>query len=209
MPVDSITAQYLESLTKVGGLYTLAAASKAGLLDAYYGGIISLYEASTGGLMYGGAATASLGLTLGVPIVTAVGVWVALGSGYFQAREEAKKSETLSGFSQGFAMAIIGWKWNNAVDRFRRPYLSINAFDQQMDVIRVNSYHTGLKTGYLAGLALTEPMRKEYSSKIRKAGGIRGPKEWSRNSDIARNQQISYVIEMAAAALRFKIIAAE
>jgi hypothetical protein len=209
MPVDSITARYLESLTKVGGLYTLAAASKAGLLDAYYGGIIALYNATQGGLMYTGAAAGSFALTAGLPIVTAVGVWVALGSGYFQAREEAKRSETLSGFSQGFVMAIIGWKWNNVVDRFRRPYLSINAFDQQMDVIRVNSYHAGLKTGYLAGLALAETARKEYSSKIRKAGGIKGPKDWSRDSDIARNQQISYVIDMATTALKHKIIAAE
>ncbi len=200
----------MQQLTKVGGLYSLAAMSKAGLLNAYYANIIALYEATqAGALMYSGAAVGSFALTAGVPVLTAVGVWVALGSGYYQARQEAKKEETMSGFSQGFVMAILGWKWDHVVSRFRRPYLRINHFDEAMDSIRVNSYHEGLKMGYLAGLVLPDEGKKAYAGKIRQAGGIRGPKEWSRNSDIARNQQISYVIEMAAAARRHQIIKAE
>lgn len=54
----------MQQLTRVGGVYTLAAISKAGLLDAYYGGIISLYEATQGGLMYTGAATGSFEMVL-------------------------------------------------------------------------------------------------------------------------------------------------
>ncbi len=200
----------MQSLTKVGGLYTLAALSRAGLLNAYYSNIIALYEATqSGALMYGGAAAGSFALTAGVPIITAVGVWVALGSGYYEARQKAKKNETLSGFSQGFVMAIIGWKWDHVVSRFRRNYLRINHFDEAMDVIRVNSYHEGLKTGYLAGMALSDANKKEYRRKIRQAGNIKGPKEWSANGDVARNQQISYVIEMAGAALRYQVIKAE
>ncbi len=209
MSLESVTAEWMQQLTKVGGLYSLAAISKAGLLDAYYGNIIALYEATQGGLMYSGAAAGSFALTAGVPVVTAVGVWVALGSGYYQARQEAKKEETLSGFSQGFVMAIIGWKWDHVVSRFRRPYLRINHFDEAIDSIRVNSYHDGLKKGYLAGLVLPDDAKKTYSKKIRKAGGVSGPKEWSRNGDVARNQQVSYVIEMAVAALRHQIIKAE
>jgi hypothetical protein len=140
MSLESVTQEWMQQLTRVGGLYTLAAISKAGLLDAYYGGIISLYEATQGGLMYSGAAAGSLALTAGVPLVAAVGVWVALGSGYYQAREEAKKEESMSGFSQGFVMGILGWKWTHVIGLFRRPYLSINSFDSTMDSIRVNSY---------------------------------------------------------------------
>jgi hypothetical protein len=209
MSLESVTAEWMQQLTKVGGLYSLAALSRAGLLNVYYGNIIALYEATQGGLMYTGAAAGSFALTAGLPIVTAVGVWVALGSGYYQARQEAKKGETMSGFSQGFVMAIIGWKWDHVVSRFRRPHLRINHFDEAMDAIRVNSYHEGLKKGYLAGLVLPENAKKEYSRKIRKAGGVHGPKEWSRNDDVARNQQISYVIEMAGAALRYQIIKTE
>ncbi len=209
MSLESVTAEYMQQLTKVGGLYTLAALSRAGLLNVYYSNIIAVYEATQGGLMYGGAAAGSLALTAGVPIITAVGVWVALGSGYYEARQKAKKEETMSGFSQGFVMAIIGWKWHHVIERFRRPYLRINHFDETMDSIRVNSYHEGLKTGYLAGMALSSDAKKEYSRKIRKAGNIHGPKEWSKEEYAARNQQISYVIEMAGAALVHRIIKTE
>jgi hypothetical protein len=206
MSLESVTAEWMQQLTKVGGLYSLAALSRAGLLNGYYTNIIGLYEATQGGLMYGGAAAGSFALTAGLPIVTLVGVWVALGSGYYQAREEAKNENTLSGFSQGFVMAILRWKWSHVVSRFQRPYLSINKFDEQMNSIRVNSYHTGLKAGYLAGTVLPDDAKKAYIRKIRQAGDIHAPKEWSRDEDLARNQQISYVIELAAAARKLQII---
>ena len=209
MSLESVTAQYLQDLTKVGGLYTLAALSRAGLLNTYYNGIIALYEATQGGLMYTGAAAGSLALTAGVPIVTAVGVWVALGSGYYEARQKAKKAEFMSGFSQGFVMGVLGWKWDHVVTHFRRPYLRINVFDEAMDKIRVESYHEGLKGGFLAGIALPADVRKGVSRAIRKAGNIHGPKEWSRNDDVARNQRVSYVIEMATAGIRYQLIKAE
>lgn len=106
-------------------------------------------------------------------------------------------------------MAIIGWQWDHVVSRFQRPFLRINRFDEAMDSIRVNSYHEGLKLGYLAGKAMPPDMRKVYSRKIRQVGNIHGPKEWSRNGDVARNQQISYVIEMATAAIRYQLIKSE
>jgi hypothetical protein len=209
MSLESVTAEWMQQLTKVGGLYSLAALSRAGLLNAYYGNMLALYDATQGGLMYGGAAAGSFALTAGLPIVTMVGVWVALGSGYYQAREEAKNENTLSGFSQGFVMAILKWKWSAVVSRFQRPYLSINKFDEQMNSIRVNSYHTGLKAGYLAGKVLPDETKKSYVKKIRSAGNVHGPKEWSADEDEARNQQISYVIDMATTAIRFQIIKAQ
>ncbi|HMS40618.1 MAG TPA: hypothetical protein PKE69_10350 [Pyrinomonadaceae bacterium] len=208
MPLDSQTAKYLEGLTKVGGLYTLAVASKAGLLNAYYGNIIALYEAQTGGLV-AGAGAGSLALTAGVPIITAVGVWVALGSGYYQAREQAKNENTMSGFSQGFVMAILKWKWHNVVSRFQRPYLRINKADEAMNRIRVESYHKGLQSGFLAGSALSDDAKKEYVKKIRSAGNAYAPKQWSENEYEARNQQISYVIDLAATAMKLQIIKPE
>ncbi len=209
MSLESVTQEWLQQLTKVGGLYTMAAMSKAGLLDAYFSGIIGLYEAGQGGLMFTGAAAGSFALTAGVPIVTAVGVWVALGSGYYQAREALKKEETMSGFSQGIVMGLLDWRWNNVVSLFRRPHLNINAFDSEMDSIRVNSYHEGLKKGFLAGTILPKEAKKTFSKALRKAGNVTGPKEWSRDWDVARNQQVSYVIEMAAAGRRYGLIKPE
>lgn len=159
--------------------------------------------------MYGGAAAGSLALTAGVPIITAVGVWVALGSGYYQAREEAKAEEAMSGFSQGFVMAVLKWEWKHVTSRFQRPYLRINHFDPAMDAIRVNSYHDGLMRGFLAGKVMPDDVKKAIVRNLREAGNVHGPKEWSRDSDIARNQQVSYVIELAAAARRKNLIKPE
>jgi hypothetical protein len=209
MSLESVTEEWMQGLTKVGGLYSMAALARAGLLDAYYTNILALYDVTQGGLMYTGAAAGGLALTAGLPIITAVGAWVALGSGYYQAREEAKKEETMSGFSQGFVMAISGWRWSHVVPLFRRPLLRINKFDETMDVIRVNSYHEGLKRGFLTGTVLSEETRKAYRRKIKEAGNVHGPSEWSRNDDEKRNQQISYVIAMAGAARRYGIIKEE
>lgn len=200
---------WVKQLSTFSGLYTLGALSKGGLLGSYYGNIIALFDATRGGLMFGSAATGSFALTAGVPIVTAVGVWVALGSGYYEARQKAKSEETMLGFSQGFVMAISGWQWNHVVSLFQRPFLRNNHFDEGLDVIRVNSYHEGLKTGYLAGITMPQDARKEYLSKIRKAGNVPGPKEWSRGYYAARNQQISYVIDLAVAARRYLIVKPE
>lgn len=60
--------------------------------------------------------------------------------------------------------------------------------------------------GFLAGKVLPADAKKAIVSKLREAGKVSAPKEWSRNSDVARNQQISYVIEMAAAARRNNLI---
>jgi len=197
----------MQHLTKVGGLYSMAALARAGLLDAYYANIIALYDATQGGLMFGGAATASFALTAGLPVVTAVGVWVALGSGYYQAREELKKEESMSGFSQGFVMAISNWQWRHVVSLFQRPYLTINHFDEAMNSIRVNSYHEGLKKGFLAGRVLPDEFKKEYIKKIRNAGNVHSVKEWSHDDELKRLQEINYVIDMASAARRYGIIA--
>ncbi|HQU85603.1 MAG TPA: hypothetical protein PKY59_20885 [Pyrinomonadaceae bacterium] len=206
--MDSITAKYLEEIGKFSGLYVLAAASKGGVLNTYYANIIALYEAQTGGLV-AGAGVGGFALTAGVPLITAVGVWVALGSGYYQAREAFKNENTLTGFSQGFAAAIAKWKWNHVADRFRRPPLRINRFDEGMDKIRVEYYHKGLQTGYLAGMVLPDALKKEYVRKIRGGGNSGAPSQWSNNEYEARNQQISYIIFLAAQALKTGIIKAE
>ena len=80
---------------------------------------------------------------------------------------------------------------------------------EQMDSIRVTYYHKGLKSGYLAGTALSDEAKKEYVKKIRSAGNVQAPKEWSRDDDTARNQQISYVIDLATTALKLHIIKPE
>ena len=132
-----------------------------------------------------------------VPVIAMVGVFVALGSGYYAAREAVKNENTVSGLSQGFVMGLLNWTWGQARELFGRwSVLRINAMDEATDVIRVNAYNRGLRTGYDFAATLSAAEKKAYLRQIRKFGGIRVPKNWNRET------QISYVIDLAAAALR-------
>jgi hypothetical protein len=206
MSLETVTAEWMMQLSKVQGL-VLMSRMGANILDANYIKAVSeLFDATRGGLMFTDAAFGAAALEIGLPVVVMVGVWVALGSGYYQARQEAKSENAASGFAQGFVTAILDWNWDQVRVRFRRPLLNINHFDEEMNVIRVRSYHEALVKGYLAGRALPPAGRKAYSAKIRTVGNVHGPHGWSEDEDTARNQQISYVIEMASAARRFNII---
>ena len=69
-------------------------------------------------------------------------------------------------------------------------------FSEATDVIRVNAYNRGLRAGYDFAATLSADVKKAYLRQIRKFGGIRVPKNWNRDA------QISYVIDLAAAAVR-------
>lgn len=161
---------------------------------------------ASGGTLVGTGAAGAVAAGA-IPVVTMVGVWVALGSGYYQAREQAKVEESRSGFAHGFVMGVLEWQWHHLVGLFRRPFLRINKFDEAMDRIRVVSYHGGLKAGFGAGSALPADARKAYRIELRRLAGRRDSGAWSRNADVARNQQISYVIELASAGMRKGLIA--
>ncbi len=71
--------------------------------------------ASGGGLIATGSGAAVVAGAL--PVVTMVGVFVALGAGYAEARQMAKNENFKSGFSQGFVMAVLDWTWIQAASR--------------------------------------------------------------------------------------------
>ncbi len=216
MPFDPLTGEFFRGTLEnhravtgaVGTLFFYAARPDA--LAAYTQQIMTLLaikEGTTGVTMASGGSLIGTGaggaVAAGaIPVVTAVGVWVALGSGYYQAREQAKVEESVRGFTQGFVMGVLEWNWDHVVARFQRPLLRINKFDEQMDVIRVRAYHGGVKSGYGTGTAMPPNAKKAYRIKLRSLAGRRDSGPWSRNSDEARLQQISYVIELAAAGVR-------
>jgi hypothetical protein len=141
-----------------------------------------------------------------LPVVAMGAVFAALGSGYAAARAIVKNENAASGFSQGFAAGLLNWEWRHVVDRFRRSLLRINEMDGATDYIRVNAYHGGLKGGWVAARALDPAVRKAYLDRMRALGGVHGPRQWSTDRDVARNQQISYVVDVAAAGRRYGII---
>jgi hypothetical protein len=133
-----------------------------------------------------------------LPVIVMVGVFVALGAGYEQARELARAEESASGFSQGFVMGILGWEWRHVVDRFyRHGVIRINQSDEELNVIRVKSYDTGLKSGFLLGSFLPEEVQRAFVSGLRKLAGHPSAGQWT------RNDQISLVISLATAYRRY------
>jgi len=141
----------------------------------------------------GGGAGAVVAVAL--PVITMVGVFVALGAGYAEARAAVRSESTTSGFSQGFVMALLGWEWHHAVDRFGVRYATPTPVDEALGYIKANAYNGGMRAGFEAGSKLSPDMKKAYLREIRKFAGPWGTTSWS------RLDQISYVIELGAIAL--------
>lgn len=171
------------------------------------------------------AATVSgaggLAVTLGIPIVVAVGVWVMLGSGYYQARKEIRRKGFMTGFSHGFTTGVLKWSWDLAVAHLAKPFvIRTNAFDPVMDREEALGYNEGLTKGWAVGSAVWETFydsrldkvvdkKKSYRIALRRLAGRHDSGEWSRNWDEARLQQDNYVIELAGAGIRNGLIVPE
>lgn len=162
-----------------------------------------------------------LAVTLGIPLVVAIGTWVMLGSGYYQARKEIRKKGFMTGFSQGFTMGVLKWTWHQAVSRFGKPFvIRTNAWDSVMDREETMGYNEGLIKGWGAGSAVPETFydaasdklvdkKKAYRIALRRLAGITAHGEWSTNWDEAALQQSNYVIYLAGAGVRHGLIVAE
>src|SRR5262249_12504075 len=121
---------------------------------------------------------------------------------YYEARKIAENENTRSGFSHGWVMGLLRWEWPAVANRFGRyglgPYRS--SWDPELGRIRVEAYNKGLLAGFLAGRAAPDELKKTYLHTLsRLAGGVRAG-TWS------RNEQISYIIAVAAAAVRSGIL---
>ena len=152
----------------------------------------------------------SLALTAGVPIVVAAGVWVMLGSGYYQARAIAKKRGVITGFSQGFTMGVLRWGWEHAVTRFgKRFVVNANSFDAGATREETIGYNEGLVAGFAAGYATSDEQAKNFRIALRKLAGRADAGDWARDSDVARLQQVGYVIALAGAGVRHGLLVSE
>jgi hypothetical protein len=137
-----------------------------------------------------------------------VGVWVALGSGYYEARQIAQQKGALSGFSHGFVAGILKWTWPQLRDRFGIRSAGKNPWDQGVAVAEAKGYNNGLKTGFGMGNAVPDDAKKAYRIQLRKLTRIHGSGPWSQNADEAYLQQRNYLIDLAAAGVRYGVIRA-
>jgi len=115
---------------------------------------------------------------------------------YASAEGDYRSQQLQTGFSQGLVAALIGWEWRHVTNRFWRQYLRINEFDDQMNQIRVVAYNLGLALGFRLGRAFSPDVASAVLRAIRQVANEQAPATWSRLT------QISYVIALAAAAVR-------
>jgi hypothetical protein len=139
-----------------------------------------------------GAADAAI--IVGVPVAAWVGVFVALGAPYLEARAIVRNENFMSGFSQGFVTGILKWRWQNTVALFFKfspgpP----NPFDESLGVIAAKAYNQGLHSGFVQGAGYDDETKK----KILKSLKAMSPGTSAGNWD--RLRQIAYVIELASA----------
>jgi hypothetical protein len=149
-----------------------------------------------------------------LPVITQVGVFVALGSGYAQARNIARAEESALGFSQGFVMGILRWKWDWLRANMWRKYFHTNHFDDAMDAIRMNSYNDALTIGFVVGRLLRDEVAKAFERKIRSVTSYSTVGFKARSDDLrevtrAHNVQRIFVEDLARAARFYGILPAE
>lgn len=135
-----------------------------------------------------------------LPVLAFEGVCATLGAGYFQARNLVRNENTKSGFSEGYVMGLLNWPWSNVRSLFGRyGVIKIYATDEQLDVIRVNAYNSGLVAGYKYGSRFPEAAQKAIIARLRQLAGHPSSGRWT------RRDQISFVIALATA-LRTKFL---
>ncbi|MBL8896267.1 MAG: hypothetical protein JNM84_01505 [Planctomycetes bacterium] len=146
---------------------------------------------------------------IGITIVVAAGVYMALGAGYLAARERATQRGFLTGFSRGFVMGVLDWKWTTAAERFGLRYAYFNPMDPTAGRMEAQANNEGLFFGFCTGLPIPADRKKEYRKALRHLAGRSDDAPWSTRPDVARLQQIDYVSALAGAGVKSGLIAAE
>lgn len=143
------------------------------------------------------AGAADLALTAGVPIAVWVGVFVALGAPYAQARALVSNENFQSGFSQGFVTGLLNWEWQQVTSRFFKfgPG-QMNGFDESLSYIGANAFNNGLHAGYIQACHLNGDVRKALLHRLRSLAPGTSAGNWN------RLDQISYVIALASSGRR-------
>jgi len=160
-------------------------------------------QAAEEGTLVAGAGVSSAVVIFPVAVVAAL-VWVALGSGYYQARQIVRNEGAMSGFSQGFICGLLRWSYDATLSHFTMPLIMIDVWDEENNNIRVDAYMDGLRKGFIAGNVVRKPVAKELLEKLRLLGKISQPSSasWTGNRLVQRN----YVIDLAGAARKHGLV---
>ena len=141
----------------------------------------------------GGATIAGLTVAFAGPALGLAGTFMALGSGYDEAREEIRNEEIASAFAQGFVAGILNMSPSTTRSLFGKHGVGTrNVADPESDWMKVNAHNRGLLAGYALANTATEDEKKAFVFELRKyvtgvSAGAWGDRE-----------KVAYVVEYAA-----------
>jgi hypothetical protein len=141
-----------------------------------------------------GAATVT-GVTAAVvgPILGQAGVFMALGSGYEEARREIQNEAISSGFSQGFVAGILNMSPATTKSLFGKHGVGqLNPMDPEASILEVKAHNRGLVAGYVFANTASAEQKKSFVFELRKFTGDVPHSVWD---DLEKR---NYVIEYAA-----------
>ena len=141
----------------------------------------------------GVATVTGVGMAVAGPVLGLAGVFMALGSGYAEARELIKNEATVSGFSQGFVAGLLNMSAGTVKSIFgQHGVIPRHPGDRDSDVIEMKARNRGLVAGYLMANQVSADDKKAYLKEIRQFTGPVSAGDWT-----DRNKR-DYVIEYAA-----------
>ncbi len=142
-------------------------------------------------------AAADLMTTAVVPLQIWAQVYIILGAPYREAQILVRSENFVSGFTQGFVTGLLKWDWAHTRARFVRFSPDFNTSGAvDLGFISANARNEGLRNGYLHASLLPDPIKKKFLAHLKSLSPSTHAGNWS------RNEQISYVIELAAAGRR-------
>ena len=155
--------------------------------------LLTLAEIQAGASTIGGATVAGVALAYVGPILGLAGTFMALGSGYQEAREEIKNEAIASSFSQGFVAGILNMSATTTSFLFGKHGVGTrNVMDQASDMMKVNAHNRGLVAGYTFANTATPDEKKAFVFELRRFVTGVSPGNWS------DREKVNYVVEYAA-----------
>jgi hypothetical protein len=148
---------------------------------------------TTGVATIGAGTIAGVGLAFAGPVLGMTGVFMALGSGYAEAREEIQNEAVASGFSQGFVAGLLNMSPGTVKALFaQHGAIHRNPMDSEADVLEMKARNRGLVAGYAMANQASAENKKTYLSEIRQFTGHVSSGSWG------DRDKIDYVITYAA-----------
>jgi hypothetical protein len=158
---------------------------------------------ATGVPAMGFATVAGVTLAFVGPVLGTAGVFMALGSGYAEAREEIQNEAVASGFSQGFVAGILNMSPGTVSSLFAQHGVIPNhPMDREADILEMKARNRGVVAGYALANTATDEQKKSFVFEIREFTGHISSGNWT------DRDKVDYVIAYAAK-LRLHFLNAE